>query len=97
LRGEVATTLGITTDDTLAQTLGSRSGCTAENLEAFSVAMACAARQLPFTSVLVATNAVGSEGRAQWSLHQRGAAEKAAELTLLWLERGAKGLAAASS
>jgi nucleoside phosphorylase len=92
LRGEVATTLGITTDDALAQQLGSLSACAAENLEAFAVAMACAARNLPFASVLVATNAVGSAGRAQWSQHQRAAAEKGAELLRHWLERGARGL-----
>jgi nucleoside phosphorylase len=92
LRGEVATTLGITTDDALAQTLGSKSGCAAENLEAYSVALACAAHDVPFACLLVATNAVGSEGRQQWQSHQRSAAEKAAELLIQWLERGAKGL-----
>jgi nucleoside phosphorylase len=93
----VATTLGITTDDALAQLLGSKSGCAAENLEAYSVALACAAHDIPFACLLVATNAVGSEGRAQWQKHQRAAAEKAAELLLLWLERGAKGLPGQSS
>jgi nucleoside phosphorylase len=94
LRGEVATTLAITTDDTLAQALGTKSGCAAENLEAYAVALACAAHDLPFACLLVATNAVGSEGRSQWQTHQRSAAEKAAELLLLWLDRGAKGLPA---
>jgi nucleoside phosphorylase len=97
LRGEVATTLGITTDDALAQLLGSKSGCAAENLEAYSVALACAAHDVPFACLLVATNAVGSAGREQWQKHQRAAAEKAAELLLQWLERGAKGLAGLSS
>jgi nucleoside phosphorylase len=97
LRGDVATTLGITTDDALAQSLGSQSGCAAENLEAYSVALACAALDVPFACLLVATNAVGSEGRLQWQKHQRAAAEKAAELLLHWLERGAKGLAGVSS
>jgi nucleoside phosphorylase len=94
LRGEVATTLAITTDDTLAQELGTKSGCAAENLEAYAVALACAAHDLPFACLLVATNAVGSEGRSQWQSYQRSAAEKAAELLLQWLERGAKGLPA---
>jgi nucleoside phosphorylase len=92
LRGEVATTLSITTDDTLAQALGSKSGCAAENLEAYAVALACAAHDLPFACVLVATNAVGSEGRSQWQNYQRSAAEKAAELLIQWLEQGARGL-----
>ena len=92
LRGEVATTLGITTDDSLARTLGRKSGCAAENLEAFSVALACAARDLPFACVLVATNAVGSQGREQWRKYQRKAAERGAKLLLDWIEQGARGL-----
>jgi len=96
LRGEVATTLSITTDDQLAGRLGRKSGCCAENLEAFSVALACAARDLPFASLLVSTNAVGSSGREQWSKHQRKAAERGARVVLEWLERGARGLAARS-
>lgn len=92
LRGEVATTLGITTDDGLARTLGRKSGCAGENLEAFSVALACAARDLPFACVLIATNAVGSEGREQWRKYQRKAAERGAALLLDWIEQGARGL-----
>lgn len=92
LRSAVATTLGITTDDTLARTLGRKSGCAAENLEAFSVSLACAARDLPFASVLIATNEVGSKGREQWRTHQRDAAERGARLVLDWLERGAAGI-----
>lgn len=92
LRGAVATTLGITTDDGLARTLGKKSACAAENLEAFSVALACATRDLPFASLLVATNEVGSSGREQWRTHQRDAAERGARLILDWLERGAAGL-----
>jgi nucleoside phosphorylase len=92
LRGELATTLGITTDDTLARAIGKKSGCAGENLEAFSVALACAARDLPFASVLVATNAVGSSGREQWRKYQRKAAERGAKLVLDWIEQGARGL-----
>jgi nucleoside phosphorylase len=92
LRGAVATTLGITTDDSLARTLGRKSGCAAENLEAFSVALACGARDLPFASLLVATNEVGSQGREQWRTHQREAAERGARVVLDWIERGAPGL-----
>lgn len=92
LRGEIATTLAITTDDALAQALGSKSGCAAENLEAYAVALACAAHDLPFACLLVATNAVGSQGRAQWQSYQRSAAERSAELLLQWLAQGARGL-----
>ncbi|MET0385714.1 MAG: hypothetical protein ABW321_07130 [Polyangiales bacterium] len=92
LRSGVATTLGITTDDAHARKLGRKTGCGAENLEAFAVALACEAHALPFASVLVATNAVGSQGRAQWREHQRKAAERGARLLLRWLKRGATGL-----
>jgi nucleoside phosphorylase len=92
LRGELATTLSITTDDKLAARLGRKSGCCAENLEAFSVALACSARDLPFATVLVSTNEVGSLGRQQWIKHQRKAAERGARLLLTWIERGARGL-----
>jgi nucleoside phosphorylase len=43
----LATTLSITTDDELAGTLGERSGCDGENLEALAVAQACAAARVP--------------------------------------------------
>jgi len=92
LRGDVATTLGITTDDGLARSLGKKSGCAGENLEAFSVALACATRDLPFASILIATNAVGSQGREQWRKYQRKAAERGAKLLLDWIEQGARGL-----
>lgn len=97
LRGDVATTLSITTDDTLARSIGRKGGCSGENLEAFAVALACASRDLPFASVLVATNAVGSSGREQWRRHQRKAAERGARIVLDWLEHGARGLASVAS
>jgi nucleoside phosphorylase len=93
LRGAVATTLGITTDDELARSLGRKSSCASENLEAYAVALACAARDRPFASVLIATNEVGSQGREQWRTYQREAAERGARLVLDWIERGAPGLA----
>jgi nucleoside phosphorylase len=92
LRGAVANTLGITIDDQLAGRLGRKTSCCAENLEAFSVAVACAARDLPFAAVLVTTNVVGSGAREQWRKHQRKAAERGARLVLEWVARGARGL-----
>jgi len=89
LYGAVATTLGITTDDALARSLGELSGCAAENLEAYSVATACSDAGVPFVSLLVATNAVGSSGRAQWLAHQRAAAERGAQLVLDWIAQAA--------
>jgi len=91
-RGPVATTLAITTHDGLAQTLGARSGCHVENLEAFSVGLACAALEIPCAVLLGVTNAVGSRGRAQWAQYQRQMAETTAKLLLTWLDRGGPGL-----
>jgi nucleoside phosphorylase len=85
LHSAVATTLAITTDDVLALSLGEHSGCTAENLEAYSVAAVCADLAVPFVGLLVATNAVGSSGREQWRTHQRAAAERGAQLLLRWI------------
>jgi len=92
LRGALATTLSITTDDSLAHAIGEHSQCDAENLEASAVALGCAARSMPFACLTIATNAVGSSGREQWRTYQGQAAERAAQLTLDWLERGAPGL-----
>lgn len=93
-RGNLATTLAITIDDVLAGRLGRKSECQTENLEAFSVAVACAAVPLPFAAVLAVTNTVGSSGRAQWAKHQRKAAERCGKLVLDWIHRGARGLPA---
>ncbi len=93
-RGQLASTLSITTDDTLAARIGKRTGCDTENLEAFSVGVACAGLPLPFAAVLVVTNLVGSEGREQWSKHRRKAADHSARLLLDWIHRGAQGLPA---
>jgi futalosine hydrolase len=93
LRGEVATTLSITTDDALARSIGRKSGAAGENLEAFAVALACATRDVPFACVLVATNEVGSSGREQWRKYQRKAAERGGRLIVEWLEQGGRGLA----
>jgi nucleoside phosphorylase len=93
-RGSLATTLAITTDDTMATRLGKRSGCQTENLEAFAVASACAARALPFAALLSITNVVGSDGRKQWTRYQRRAAEASARALLDWVHRGSRGLPA---
>lgn len=92
--GTLAATLSITIDDTLATRLGKKSGCQTENLEAFSVGLACAALSVPFASVLAVTNTVGERGREQWSKNQRKAAERSARAVMDWIHRGARGLPA---
>lgn len=88
----VGTTLSITTDDGLAKIVGDAGICDAENLELFSVALACAQRDVPMTAVLGVTNLVGSTGRIDWTRFQRQAAINVAEVVLRWLHNGAQGL-----
>jgi nucleoside phosphorylase len=92
--GALATTLSITTDDLLASRVGKKSECIGENLEAFSVALACASIGIPFCAVLAVTNTVGSEARAEWAKYRRKAADHSARLLLDWIHKGARGLPA---
>jgi len=88
----VATTLGITTDDGLAQTLGGQGRHDAENLEAYAVAAACIERGVKVGALLVGTNAVGAEGRAQWQEHSEQATQVCTNHVIDWLCAGAPGL-----
>lgn len=92
LRGAVATTLAITGDDALAQQLGARSDCIAENLEAMAIGLACSAVGVPWTAVLGCTNTVGAQGRAQWAANHELAASSTSAHLLAWLSAGAPGL-----
>jgi nucleoside phosphorylase len=91
-RGSLATTLGITTSDEVAQTLERASGCTTENLEALGVALACEAERVPFAALLVVTNVVGSTGRSDWLRNHKPAAERGGRIVIDWLEAGAPGV-----
>lgn len=88
----VATTLGITTDDELAHTLGGQGRHDAENLEAYAVAAACVARGVKVGGLLVGTNAVGAHGRAQWLDNNFEAARIGTTQVIDWLCAGAPGL-----
>lgn len=85
-------TLAQTVDDNVAASVHPGTGCEAENLEAFSVAMACKAADIPFTSVLGVSNIVGSTGAHDWAQFQRAAVNRAAEVIVTWVQRGAQGL-----
>ena len=52
----------------------------------------CAAHAVPFAALLVSTNEVGAQGRAQWLANHQAAAARGAEVLLGWLSRGAPGL-----
>ena len=79
---DIATTLGVTTDDALAARLAQAASCEAEHLEAFAVATACAAVGVPFGAALGVANAVGSRAREEWRTNHRAAAERAAAVAL---------------
>ena len=96
LRAEVATTLAITQDDALAQLLGARSDCIAENLEAMAIGLACSAVGVTWTALLGCTNAVGAQGRAQWASNHAIAAATSSAHLLAWLAAGAPGLVAST-
>ncbi len=89
---DVANTLVVTTDDTLAGKLYAATRCSLENLEAFGVANACALHNVPFAAVLGVSNRVGSTGREEWRAHHKSAAHFACEIVLRWLTAGAMGL-----
>ncbi len=74
----VATTLGITTSDGLAERIAAHSAARFANLEAFAVVEACAAAQVPCAVVLGVTNVVGSQGRGQWLANHVAIAERVA-------------------
>lgn len=88
----LGTTLAITTDDAIARAVHPATGLEAENLEAFPVALACRAAEVPFAAVLGITNVVGSQGRTDWLKYQRDAAVASAEAFLTWVHNGAQGL-----
>ncbi len=80
--GDVATTLAITTDDALAGRVHVATGCAAEHLEAFAVALACKRRGVAFAAALGVANAVGSRGRAEWHAQHLQASAAAARVVV---------------
>lgn len=74
----IANTLGITTDDALANKLGVLAPV--EHLEAFAVARACQVLGVPSTIALGIANFVGSQGREQWRANHVAASARAAEV-----------------
>lgn len=88
----VGCTMASTVDDAFAAAIHPATGCEAENLEAFSVAQACKAAEVPFAAVLGVSNIVGSTGRHDWMQFQRAAVNAAAEALVTWVQRGAQGL-----
>jgi nucleoside phosphorylase len=90
-RACVATTLAITTDDALAHRVAETLACEVEHLEAFAVAVACAAVGVPLAVVLGVANRVGGRARNEWLRHHDAAGQAATDVVAAWLERGAPG------
>jgi nucleoside phosphorylase len=82
---DVACPLAITKRAALARRLAADTGCTVETLEAFAVARAAAAHDLPFAAVLGISNDVGPAAHAQWRTHAATAAASACQVVLKWL------------
>lgn len=89
---EVATTLAITSDEELARTLAARTGCVAEHLETYGVALACERLGVRWGAVLGVANQVGPRAHEEWLSHHVRASARACQLVLHWIERGAPGL-----
>ncbi len=81
----VATTLALTTTDSLAVDLQRCLGPDVEHLEAYAVAHVCAALGVPFAAVFAVANDVGPRGRDQWRAHHSAAEVAAADLVSRWL------------
>ena len=72
----IVTTLAITTDDALAETLADHLGADVEHLEASAVVASAASFGIPCAVLLGVANEVGGEGRDQWRQnHVRASAE----------------------
>jgi nucleoside phosphorylase len=87
---DVATTLAITVEDSMAARIaqGPQGVAHVEHLEAFGIAAACAARGVPFGAALGVANTVGARARDEWRVHHRQAAAAAADVVLRWLGGG---------
>jgi futalosine hydrolase len=88
----VATTLALTTTDSLAFDLQRSLGPDVEHLEAYAVAHVCAAFGVPFAAVLAVANDVGPRGRDQWRAHHNAAEATVAVLVSRWLSARAQAI-----
>lgn len=88
----VSSMLARINDDALAATIPPQTGCEADNPEAFAVATACQAANVPCAAVLGVSNLVGSVGLKDWQQFQREAVTQAGNVLGAWLHAGAQGL-----
>lgn len=78
-RHDVLTTGAITTDPLLAERMAD--GWQVEHLEAYGVACACAAAEVPFLAILGIANVVGPDAHVQWLTHRNEAQDAARDAT----------------
>jgi futalosine hydrolase len=83
---DVACPLAITRSAALGTRIAEATGATLENLEAFAVARAAAAADVPFAAVLGVANRVGPTGHEEWQRHHRTASRAACELVARFLD-----------
>lgn len=82
----VACPLAITSAVALARRIATTTGAELENLEAFAVAAAARAANVPFAAALGIANAVGPNAHAEWRAHGADAAAAACDVVARWLE-----------
>ncbi len=75
---QITNTVGITVEDRAAD-------ADVEHLEAFAVARACAAHQVPCAIVLGVANMVGASGRSEWRANHVEASARAADAAFSFL------------
>lgn len=84
----VACPIGITREVATGKKIAKATGAALENLEAFAVARAAAAAEIPFAAVLGVANVVGPEAHAAWRAHGDKAAAAACAAVRKWLLAG---------
>jgi nucleoside phosphorylase len=84
-RAVVACPLAITRSAALGRRIAEATGAALENLEAFAVARAASAADIPFSAVLGVANRVGPQGHEEWRRHHRSASRAACELIARFL------------
>jgi nucleoside phosphorylase len=87
LMADVACPLAITTRAARVGHGGRAEACDVENLEAFAVARAAAAADLPFAAILGISNTVGPSAHAAWKRNAPRAAAAACRAALEMIER----------
>jgi len=87
LLADVACPLAITSRPAPVKRGSRAPACDVENLEAFAVARAAAAADLPFAAILGISNAVGPSAHAAWKRNATRAAAAACRAALEVIER----------